>query len=103
MQRPALAVVQSSSRTWLVVGYTPGRSERGADTPPFAPADANLVERLFTPRPPTALYLHLWREVANHALRYWSRLREEAGLSTGFRGMLTGCRATLARLIDEHS
>ncbi len=33
----------------------------------FAPTDANVVERQFAPRPPTALNLHLWHEVANHA------------------------------------
>jgi hypothetical protein len=69
----------------------------------FAPKDANLVERQFVPGPPTALNLHLWHEVAKHALRYWSRLCEEDGLSVGFRGISTGCRDTLARLIDEHS
>ncbi len=43
----------------------------------FAPMDANLVERQFAPGPPTALNLHLWHEVANHALKYWSCLCEE--------------------------
>jgi HipA-like C-terminal domain len=69
----------------------------------FAPTDANLVERQFDPRPPTALNLHLWHEVANHALRYWSRLCEEDGLSAGFRRICTGCRGTLARFIGERS
>ena len=69
----------------------------------FAPTDANLVERQFAPRPPTALNLHLWHEVANHALKYWSRLCEEDGLSVGFRRISTGCRDTLARFIGERS
>ena len=69
----------------------------------FAPADANLVERQFAPRPPTALNLHLWSEVANHALKYWSRLCEARGLSAGFRRISTGCRDTLAQLIGEQS
>jgi len=69
----------------------------------FAPSDANLVERQFAPRPPTALNLHLWHEVANHALKYWSRLCEESSLSVGFRRISTGCRDTLARFIDERS
>ncbi len=67
----------------------------------FAPADANLIERQFTPRPPTALNLHLWPEVANHALKYWSRLCEADGLSAGFRRISTGCRDTLGRFIGE--
>jgi hypothetical protein len=67
----------------------------------FAPSDANIVERQFAPRPPTALNLHLWQEVANHALKYWSRLCEEDSLSIGFRRISAGCRDTLARLINE--
>ena len=69
----------------------------------FAPQDANLVERQFAPGPPTALNLHLWHEAARHALNFWSRLPEEPGLSAGFRQIATGCRDTLARLIDERS
>jgi len=69
----------------------------------FAPTDANLVERQFAPRPPTALNLHLWHEVANHALKYWSRLCDEDGLSVGFRRIATGCRDLVARLMDERS
>ena len=69
----------------------------------FAPAGANLIERPFAPRPPTALNLHLWHEVANHALNYWSRLCEEERLSVDFRRISTGCRDTLAQLIDERS
>ena len=69
----------------------------------FAPPDANLVERQFDPRPPTALNLHLWHEVAHHALTYWSRLCEEDELSAGFRRISTGCRGTLARFIGERS
>jgi serine/threonine protein kinase HipA of HipAB toxin-antitoxin module len=67
----------------------------------FAPSDGNLVERQFTPRPPTALNLHLWHDVANHALAYWSRLGEEGALSVGFRRMTTRCHDILARLIRE--
>ncbi len=69
----------------------------------FAPAGANLVERQFAPRPPTALNLDLWHEVANHALNYWSRLCEEERLSVSFRRISTECRDTLARFISERS
>lgn len=69
----------------------------------FAPTDANLVERSFAPRPPTALNLHLWREAANHARKYWSRLGEEERLSVGFRRIAADCRDTLTRLVDEQS
>lgn len=69
----------------------------------FAPKDANLVERPFTPQPPTALNLHLWGDVAKHALWYWDRLCTNDGLSLVFRQICTGCRDTLARLIAQRS
>lgn len=69
----------------------------------FAPTDGNLVERRFTPRPPNALNLHLWHEAANHALKYWSRLCEEDGLSISFRCISAGCRDTLARFVGDRS
>ena len=68
----------------------------------FAPAGANLIEKRFVPRPPNALNLHLWNEVANHALKYWSCLSEEEELSMSFRRISTGCRETLAKLVGEH-
>ena len=69
----------------------------------FAPAGATVVTRPFAPRPPTALNLHLWHEVAGQALGYWSLLSEEPGLSQGFREIAAGCRETLARLVSERS
>lgn len=69
----------------------------------LAPTGATLVERRFTPRPPTALNFHLWHEAANHAIKYWSCLHEEAGLSFGFQRISRECRDTLARLIEERS
>jgi hypothetical protein len=69
----------------------------------FAPTGANLVERQFVPSPPTSLNLYLWHEVANQALKYWSRLCEENELSIGFRQISAGCRDTLAQLIGERS
>ncbi len=68
----------------------------------FAPTDANLVDRPFAPGPPTALNLHLWHEVADHALKYWSRLGEAVGLSAEFRLLVARCRDTVAQLIDDH-
>ena len=69
----------------------------------FAPTGANLVERQFVPRPPTALNLHLWNEVSNHALKYWSLLSEEERLSRSFRQISAGCRDTLTQFIGERS
>jgi hypothetical protein len=69
----------------------------------FAPTDANVVERQFVPSPPNALNLHLWSGVANHALKYWSRLCEENELSTDFRQIAKKCGDTLARLVASLS
>jgi hypothetical protein len=69
----------------------------------FAPTGPHLVERRFTPRPPTALNHRIWREVATHALRYWARLGDEGALSDGFRRIAAECHDTLARLIDERA
>lgn len=69
----------------------------------FAPVEANLVERSFDPHPPTAVNLHLWHDAAKHAMKYWSRLGGEVGLSVDFRRIAAGCRDTLARLVDERS
>jgi hypothetical protein len=69
----------------------------------LAPAALQLVERPFTPRPPTALNLHLWHEVANHALEYWSALGKAKGLSAGFRAVSLEHRDKVARVMDNHS
>jgi len=67
----------------------------------FAPMGTTLVERTFAPEPPTALNLHLWHEVANHALIYWSQLSETEELSQGFRKTALNCRDALARFIQD--
>ena len=68
----------------------------------FAPADANLVERQFAPRPPTALNLHLWHEVANHALKVLvtplRRGRTQRRLPTNFHGMPRHARPVHCRI-----
>lgn len=69
----------------------------------LAPAGLQLVERSFTPRPPTALNLHLWHEVANHALEYWSDLVKAKELSADFRRSSLEHRDKVARARDRHS
>lgn len=66
----------------------------------FAPMDGNLVERPFAPRPPNALNLRVWQDVARHAQKYWTRLCDEEALSVAFRRICGGCRDTLARLVE---
>lgn len=67
----------------------------------FAPTAANVAVRTFAPRPPNALNMHLWREAADTAMRYWSRLREAEGLGAGFRNIAAECRDILARIIGD--
>ena len=69
----------------------------------FAPAAMSLVDHRFTPRPPTALNMRIWHEVATHAQRYWARLGDATGLSAGFRQLVGDCQATLDQLIARHS
>lgn len=69
----------------------------------FAPADGRLVERQFTPHPPTALNLHLWHEAANCALTYWSRLCEENALTPVFRKIAHQSQNSLTSLIGAQS
>lgn len=69
----------------------------------FAPSGTNLTNRMFTPKPPTTLNLHLWHKVAEHAINYWSRLCHESELSDGFRQLSKTCQDTLAQLIHEQS
>ena len=69
----------------------------------LAPTATSLVDRRFVPRPPTALNLRIWDEVATCASDYWARLCDEDRLSANFRRIAAGCRDTLARLIDEYS
>jgi hypothetical protein len=67
----------------------------------FAPTGANLIERKFSPRPPNALNLHLWNEIAEHALKYWSLISEQKALSRGFRHLSTECLKTLEQLVGQ--
>jgi len=68
----------------------------------FAPIDATLVERQFTPRPPIALNMHLWREAAKYAINFWSRLCEEESLSSDMQRISQDCRIKLANLVERH-
>lgn len=68
----------------------------------LAPAGTQLVERSFAPRSPTASNLHLWHEVAEHALGYWSDLGKAKELSAGFRRVSREFREKLVRVVDKH-
>lgn len=65
----------------------------------FAPRGASVVEVAFVPQPPTATNLHIWGEVARHALKYWDRLSTEGCLTPAFREISTASRDSLANLI----
>ncbi len=69
----------------------------------FAPSGSTLVERPYTPYPPTALNFRIWHEAAGRAVAYWGKLIDEPGLSEGFRRIARDCRNTLERLVAEQS
>lgn len=65
----------------------------------FAPAGTDVVEKPFTPGPPSALNLHVWHEVARHTQEYWARLCDENRLGASFRRIAGECRKKLDRLV----
>ncbi len=69
----------------------------------FAPAAATLVDRQYVARPPSALNLYLWKEVANHALKYWSILSDDDQLSLGFRKIAIHCKECLSQEIGKRA
>jgi hypothetical protein len=69
----------------------------------FAPKDGILVQREFSPQPPSAANFHFWHEAAELAKVYWESLANEPSLSDGFRETCKGCLATLARMMTERS
>ena len=60
----------------------------------FAPQDAHIVEREFTPPGPTAATLNAWPRARALAEEYWRRLTQDDRLSGGFRDQ--GVRALRA-------
>ncbi|RYZ41635.1 MAG: transcriptional regulator [Myxococcaceae bacterium] len=65
----------------------------------FAPDGAHLVERAFSPAPPTENNLDLWSDAASYALTYWDTLIASTVLSEDFRQRCATCRNQLAELI----
>ncbi len=64
----------------------------------FAPHQTEVVERPFTPRPPTADSLDVWRSAADAARGYWARLLEARHISAAFRSRAERCAAALEEL-----
>lgn len=67
----------------------------------FAPVGTNLVERAFTPRPPTASTVDVWSDAARLALAYWEKLTREPALSAPFREHCGHCAATLQSFMKQ--
>ncbi|NTX54928.1 type II toxin-antitoxin system HipA family toxin YjjJ [Myxococcus sp. CA039A] len=67
----------------------------------FAPVGTNLVERTFTPRPPTASTVDIWSDAARLALSYWEKLSREPALSAPFREHCGHCAATLQTFMNQ--
>ncbi|MFY2563478.1 type II toxin-antitoxin system HipA family toxin YjjJ [Corallococcus terminator] len=67
----------------------------------FAPVGTNLIERTFTPRPPTANTVDVWSDAARLALAYWEKLSREPALSAPFRERCGHCEATLQAFVNQ--
>jgi hypothetical protein len=67
----------------------------------FAPQGTNLVERQFTPLPPSADNFEVWADAARQAVAYWDRLARLKMLGRGFRKICAGCRDAVQALADR--
>ncbi len=67
----------------------------------FAPSSAWVVEREFSPRPPTAEVLDVWQDAAHHACGYWREVGACSDLSEELRSRAMQCLATLERLRER--
>ncbi len=64
----------------------------------FAPRATQVVDRPWSPPPPTAETLDVWRSAADAALGYWARVLEAPHLSAGFRSRAESCATSLEEL-----
>lgn len=64
----------------------------------FAPNGASVIERSFSPQPPTADTLDVWPDAARWAVKYWRRLEDAAELSREFRERSARCREAVEEL-----
>jgi hypothetical protein len=69
----------------------------------FAPVGATIIDRTFTPPPPTADTLDVWPDAARNAREYWTRLIDSEGLSSEFRALSRRCRDALDQLLSRVS
>lgn len=64
----------------------------------FAPVGTVLVERTFTPTPPTAQLLDVWHDAAGHAVTYWERVSKQNVVSPALRALAERARESIAAL-----
>jgi hypothetical protein len=69
----------------------------------FAPVNGELIERTFTPTPPTADTLDVWPDAARWAVKYWERLVESNELSDEFRECCRRCMSAVEALASRVS
>jgi hypothetical protein len=67
----------------------------------FAPADGEIIDRAFTPLPPTADTLDVWSQAARCAVAYWGRLVESHELSGEFQEHCRRCKSALEDLVSR--
>jgi hypothetical protein len=67
----------------------------------LAPQGANMVERRFTPLPPSADNYAVWSDAARHAIAYWDRLAKLKKLGSGFRKLCGGYRNAVQALAER--
>ena len=64
----------------------------------FAPADEQLIQRVFEPAPPTAAWLSIWPRAYAIAERYWNNVAQDARITAAFREQSARCLESLRAL-----
>ena len=67
----------------------------------FAPVETEIIERPFSPAPPTAATLDVWASAARRAVSYWDRLIGVRELSAGFREHCRHCLSSVELLMRQ--
>ncbi|WP_224247627.1 type II toxin-antitoxin system HipA family toxin YjjJ [Hyalangium gracile] len=67
----------------------------------FAPVEAEIIERTFSPSPPTADNLDVWSHAARCAVSYWGRLVGSSELSEEFRERCRHCKDQVEALASQ--
>ncbi len=67
----------------------------------FAPAGTSVVERSWSPQPPTVDSMEVWRSAADEALGFWEHVIAAPEVSAAFKVIASRCRQQLSELAER--